>query len=278
MDTSKKPILITGAGGRLGGYLRAHLAKREGGIRSTDIKQFGPPIENEEIVVADLGDAAAVDRLVEGVSAIVHFGGIRIEESFDKILHANIVGSHNLFDAARRHGVTRFIYASSVHAIGFYETTETIDADVPHRPDTYYGLSKAFVEDMGRLFSDKTGMDVACLRIGTVMETPKVKRHLSTYLSFPDLERLVDACLDAPSFGFSVIYANSKNTRSWWDNSKSKIDYRPQDDSERFAHLFAADDAPTDGAVQYQGGHFIPLEFGEIPADLGDRPDAAKPK
>lgn len=266
--------MLTGAAGWLGRHLRPELVKRGGGLRSSDILAFGPALPGEEIVLADLADAAAVDRLVAGAGSIVHFGGIRIEDSFDRILQANIVGTFNVFDAARRHGVKRIVYASSVHAIGYYPSSQTIDSDVPHRPDGYYGVSKAFAEDLARLFVDKAGMEIACLRIGTVLQEPRVARHLSTYLSFADLYRLVGACLDEPTLGFAVVYGNSNNRRSWWDNSKSGVDYRPQDDSESFADRFAGQPSPDpeDPAAKFQGGPFIPLGFGEQPVDVGERP------
>ncbi len=275
----RKPLVLTGAAGWLGRHLRPHLAKREGGLRSTDIVDFGPALPGEEIVLADLSDAAAVDRVVAGASGVVHFGGIRIEDSFDRILQANIIGTYNVIDAARRHGVKRVVYASSVHAIGYYPTTQTIDSNVEHRPDGYYGLSKAFAEDLARLYVDKAGMDIACLRIGTVLNEPRVARHLSTYLSFADLFRLVDACLAQPDMGFAVVYGSSNNTRGYWDNSKSGVDYRPEDDAEVFAGRFAADPPsnPDDPAARYQGGPFIPLDFGESPVDVGERPKDRNP-
>jgi len=271
---ARKPLLLTGAAGWLGRHLRPHLAQRRGGLRSSDILEFGPALPDEEIVLADLADAAAVDRLVAGAGSIVHFGGIRIEDSFDRILRANIVGTFNVIDAARRHGVKRIVYASSVHAIGYYPASQTIDSTVPHRPDGYYGVSKAFAEDLARLYVDKAGMEIACLRIGTVLQEPRVPRHLSTYLSFADLFRLVDACLDQPNLSFAVVYGSSNNRRGWWDNSKSGVDYRPEDDSEAFAQQFAGQPAPgpDDPAAKYQGGPFIPLDFGERPIDVGERP------
>ena len=273
------PLLLTGAAGWLGRHLRPHLAKRKDGLRSSDILEFGPALPDEDIVLADLADAAAVDRLVAGAGSIVHFGGIRIEDSFDRILRANIVGTFNVIDAARHHGVKRIVYASSVHAIGFYPSSQTIDSTVPHRPDGYYGVSKAFAEDLARLYVDKAGMEIACLRIGTVLQEPRVPRHLSTYLSFADLFRLVDACLDQPNLSFAVVYGSSNNSRGWWDNSKSGVDYRPEDDAEVFAGRFAADPPsnPDDPAAKYQGGPFIPLDFGERPVDVGERPKDRNP-
>lgn len=267
MSGNHKPLLLTGAAGRLAGWLRPHLARRPGGLRSTDIRSFGPALDGEEIVELNLADPAAVDRAMQGVGAVVHFGGIRIEDQWDRILQSNIIGTYNVFDAARRAGVKRIVYASSVHAIGYYESTRTIDTEVPHRPDSYYGLSKAFGEDLARFYVDKAGMDIACLRIGTVYDEPKNARMLFTMLSHADMLHLVEVCLDTPGMGFQVVYGKSANTHTWWDNEGVKVPYRPQADSGRFAHKFTPDDIAnvTDPGRAFQGGHFIPLDFGESP-------------
>src|SRR5260370_36549802 len=100
-DERAGPILLTGAAGQLGSWLRPHLAQRPEGLRSADIRPFGPAIPGEAIAIGDLDDAAAVERMVEGTSAIVHFGGVSAEDSFERILRANIVGVQNVLDAAR---------------------------------------------------------------------------------------------------------------------------------------------------------------------------------
>jgi uronate dehydrogenase len=267
-DARAGPILLTGAAGQLGGWLRPHLAQRPEGLRSADIRPFGPAIPGEAIAIGDLGDAAAVERMVEGTSAIVHFGGVSAEDSFERILRANIVGVQNVLDAARRHRVKRIVYASSIHTVGFYPTSERIDAEAVLRPDSYYAVSKAFGENLARLYVEKTGMDIACLRIGLVLSEPKAPRNLWTWLSVPDLCRLVDACLDAPPFGFSVTYGISNNRRSWWDNRKSAVDYRHSDDAERYAdRLLPQGDTrdPGDPGVKFHGGHFVALALGQRP-------------
>ena len=107
-----KPVLLTGAAGTLGGWLRPALARRPGGLLSSDIRAFGPALAGETIRLADLADAAAIERLAEGAGAIVHLGAIGLEDSFERILQANIVGTHNVFEAARRNGIKRIVYAS----------------------------------------------------------------------------------------------------------------------------------------------------------------------
>ena len=132
-----RPMLLTGAAGVLGRWLRPLLVGTYGALRCSDIVDPAPRREGETLVIADLADAAAVDRLVAGAGRIIHFGGISYEASFDRILAANIVGTFNVFDAARRHGAGPIIYASSNHAIGFYTRDDRIDGEVRARPDSY---------------------------------------------------------------------------------------------------------------------------------------------
>jgi uronate dehydrogenase len=262
------PILLTGAAGTLGTWLREHLAKRPGGLRSADIRAFGPALSGETIALGDFADAAAVERMVKGTSAVVHFGAVSVEDSFERILQSNMIGTQNVFDAARRHGIRRIVYASSIHTVGFYPTSQRIDAEACLRPDSYYAVSKAFGENLARLYVEKSGMDIACLRIGLVLREPQAPRNLWTWLSVSDLCRLVDACLDAPPFGFSITYGISNNRRSWWDNGKSGVDYRPMDDAERYLdRVMPNGDTrdPEDPGVKFHGGAFVALALGQRP-------------
>jgi uronate dehydrogenase len=238
-------------------------------VRSTDLGPFGPALPGETIALGDLADAPAVERLVEGVGAIVHFGAVSVEDSFERILRSNIVGTQNVFNAAHRNGVTRIVYASSIHTVGCYPTTERIDAEAAPRPDSYYGVSKLFGENLARLYVEKAGMDIACLRIGLVLREPQAPRNLWTWLSVPDLCRLVEACLDAPPFGFSITYGISNNRRSWWDNRKSAVDFGPLDDAERCADRLMPDGDkrdPEDPGVRFHGGPFVTLALGQRPS------------
>lgn len=266
--TQRRPVLLTGAAGALGHWLRPHLAKRAGGLRSTDIRPFGPALEGEEIAPADLADAAAVDRVAAGTEAIVHFGAVSVEDSFARILQANMIGTHNVLEAARRHGVRRIVYASSIHVVGFYPTTEQVGADAPPRPDSYYGVSKAFGENLARLYVEKAALEVACLRIGVVLAEPTAPRNLWTWLSPADLLRLVDTYLDAPRLGFTIVYGISDNDRRWWLNDKAEPPFRPQENAEDHAARLLPDGDrrdPADPGVRYHGGPFIPLGLGQRP-------------
>ncbi len=254
-------ILLTGAAGGLGQALRGRLKANCKVLRLSDRVDFGAAGAGEEVVLADLADAAAVDGMVQGVQAIVHLGGVSVEGPFGPILQANILGLYNLYEAARKHGVKRVVFASSNHVTGFYRQSETITADAPPRPDGLYGVSKAFGEDLSRFYFDRYGIETACVRIGSSFPEPKDRRMLATWLSFDDLHRLISACLTTPVLGHSIVFGMSDNAVTWWDNSRARhIGYAAQDSSDIFRDaVFARTPAPdlTDPAVQFQGGAFV---------------------
>jgi len=208
-------LLLTGAAGGLGRELRPRLRRMARTLRLSDIAALAPAGDGEEVVVAALQDAAAVDAMVAGVQAIVHLGGISTEGPFAPILAANVVGVWNVYEAARRHGVARIVFASSNHVSGFYRQDEVVAPGDPMRPDGHYGLSKAFGENVARFYFDRYGIESVCLRIGSSFPEPKDRRMLATWLSYDDLERLVVASLTAPVVGCSVVYGVSDNTTTW---------------------------------------------------------------
>ena len=254
-------LLLTGAAGGLGQVLRPRLKRLARVLRVSDIAAMDAAGDGEEVVIAPLQDAAAVHALVAGVDAIVHLGGVSTEGPFEPILQANIVGLWNLYEAARKHGTKRIVFASSNHVTGFYRQDEVISPSEPMRPDGHYGLSKAFGENLARFYFDRYGIESVCLRIGSSFPEPKDRRMLATWLSYDDLERLVVASLTAPVVGHSVVYGVSDNTATWWDNTSAQhIGYRPQDSSEPF-RAAAESRQPSldlgDPATTYQGGAFV---------------------
>ena len=254
-------LLLTGAAGGLGQALRGRLKANCTVLRLSDRVDLGEAGPGEEILLADLADADAVDAMVRGVQAIVHLGGVSVEGPFGPILQANILGLYHLYEAARKHGVKRVVFASSNHVTGFYRQSETIAADAPPRPDGLYGVSKAFGEDLSRFYFDRYGIETACVRIGSSFPEPKDRRMLATWLSFDDLHRLITACLSTPVLGHSIIFGMSDNAVTWWDNSRARhIGFAAQDSSDVFREaIFARTSAPdlSDPAVQFQGGGFV---------------------
>lgn len=255
-------ILLTGAAGGLGRALRPRLAADCAVLRLSDLSAAPPDLaQHEEWQTVDLADRAAVLALAAGVDAIIHLGGVSVERPFDEILPANIVGVYNLYEAARKQGVRRVVFASSNHVTGFYKQSDTIDAAAPPRPDGMYGVSKAFGEDLSRFYFDRWGIETACLRIGSSFPEPKDRRMLASWLSFDDLHRLVQACLSSPVLGHSIVFGMSNNAVTWWDNRLARhVGFVPQDSSDVFRDaVYARTAAPdlSDAAAIYQGGAFV---------------------
>jgi len=202
-----------------------------------------------------------VHRLVEGVDAVAHFGAVSVEAKFQPILEANIVGVFNLYEAVRKHGVKRVVFASSNHVVGFYKQSERIDADDPVRPDGLYGVSKCFGENLSRFYFDRYGIETVCLRIGSSFPQVKDRRMLSTFLSYRDLVELVRCALFAPRPGHTIVFGVSDNPTKWWDNAKAAhLGYRPQDTSESQRERVESTVPPVpagDPAGIYQGGPFV---------------------
>ena len=254
-------LLLTGAAGALGRQLRPRLKRLCATLRLSDIGDLGGAAAGEELQAARLEDAQAVHKLLDGVDAVVHLGGVSTEQPWQPILEANVMGVVHLYEAARKHGVKRIVFASSNHVTGFYRQDEVISPQDPVRPDGFYGLSKAWGENVSRFYFDRHGIESACLRIGSSFPEPKDRRMLATWLSYDDLDRLVTACLTTPVLGHAIVYGMSDNTNVWWDNTSARhIGFRPQDSSERFRAALEAKQ-PTinlnDPTATYQGGAFV---------------------
>ena len=256
-------LLLTGAAGGLGRELRRRLPAHCEILRLSDISALGEAGPREEVQPVDLADADAVLALLEGVDAVVHLGGVSTEQPWEAILPDNIVGTYNLYEAARKQGVKRVVFASSNHVTGFYRQDEVIPANAPPKPDGLYGLSKAFGEDVAQLYFDRHGIETVSLRIGSSFAVPRDRRMLHTWMSFDDMERLVLAALVAKDVGHSTICGVSANPHVWWDNaSAAHIGYVPRDSSAPFAAQIERDTPPadpTDPAVIYQGSAFVKL-------------------
>jgi len=261
-------ILMTGAAGGVGRNLRDELQGRYR-LRLSDLTDIDDCAPRETFVKADLADFAAVRSAVAGVDGIIHLGGFSVEGDWETILNANIIGTYNLFEAARLEGVRRIVFASSNHAVGFYRRDETIDHASFPRPDSRYGLSKVFGESLGSLYADKYGAEVMCVRIGNVAEKPLDVRRLSIWISPRDLAQLVSIGLEHPDLKFEVVYGMSDNARAWWDNANAlRLGYAPRDRGEDFAAEVLAEHSADTGdplADALQGGSFVSTEAGGDP-------------
>ncbi|GAA1225348.1 NAD(P)-dependent oxidoreductase [Kitasatospora nipponensis] len=262
-------ILITGAAGAVGTLIRPRLARAGRVLRLLDVAEL-QPAAGEEVVRASVTDLAAMERACAGADAVIHLGGISLEAPWQDILDVNINGTYTVFEAARRAGVSRVVYASSNHAVGYHTPDEyPLTAATLPLPDTYYGVSKAAGEALGALYHHRYGLDVICVRIMTCFAEPPNPRALSTWLSPDDCARLLEACLAFPEPGYRIVYGVSPNTRGGWvslDEARA-LGYRPTDDAEVHAADVLAehgDPAADDPVFAHLGGQFT---FPELDAD-----------
>ena len=251
---AKKKVLITGAAGLIGGVLREGLKNRYD-LSGVDVR----PVEGFDSLAADTTDLEAMQPAFEGVDVVVDLASVPDQDSiWDVVYKNNLPSTFNALEASRRAGVKRVVFASSNHATGNYEDDHPYSAivsgeyagldsaDIPYvntsmpvRPDGPYGIGKAFGEATGRYFSDRFGLSVICLRIGTLNREsrPLNPRQFATLLTHRDLLHLVERCIEAPDdLKFSIFYGVSDNKWRFWDISDSReaIGYSPRDNAEKW--------------------------------------------
>ncbi len=262
-----KKLVLTGAAGRLGSYLREPLAAMCDELVSTDlVDDIGALYAGERYAKANLASYDQIFPLLEGADMVIHFGAIVDEKPFEELLGPNFIGSYNIWEAAHQHGVRRVVYASSIHAVGMHKKADLIGIDAPHKPDTFYGLAKCFTEDLGSMYWDKRQLESVHLRILSAAQVNN-SRALGSWLSYDDLIQLVTRAIDTPSVGFAVIYGVSNNDRCPVDNAKASfLGYRPKDNAEEFAEKVLAEEGPvdiTDPGQMCHGGPFAKVDLGQ---------------
>lgn len=263
-----KKIVLTGACGALGTVLREPLSWMAETLLSTDIAAAPETLlPNETFVQADLAERDQIEPLMEGAEMVVHFGSYVDEGPFETLLGPNFIGAYNIYESAYHAGVRRVIFSSSVHSVGMYRANEGIDLDARHRPDTFYGLAKCFTEDMARMYWEKRGLETVSLRIFSCTPEPGNARALSTWLSYPDLVRLVSRSIDSPTVGYTEIFGISNNDRAQVSNAKASfLGYRPQDNAEDYADKMLGKGLkpdPQDPQHMCLGGPFAIVPLGE---------------
>jgi uronate dehydrogenase len=254
-------VLITGAAGGVGTLLRPRLAKPGRTLRLLDVAELtaGP---GEEVVTASVTDMDAMVAACQGVDAVIHLGGQSTEAPWERILDVNINGTYTVFEAARRAGVPRVVFASSNHAVGFHTPDEfPVGEDVTTLPDTYYGVSKVAGEALGALYAKRYGLQVICIRILTLFPEPLNLRALSTWFSPDDGARLFEACLAVEDAGYRIVYGVSDNTRGGWVSLEGakELGYESRDDAEAYLDKLTAQYGeidPADPVFTYLGGQF----------------------
>lgn len=236
-------LLITGANGIVGTILTQALSEKYDVIGTGRSGE-----ETNRYLKMDISEAAAVEAVFKKVrpEAVIHLAGdSRVSASWDSVLKNNIVGTKNILEAARRHGASKIVYASSTHITGAYEgnprslhleeNPHQISVNDPIRPDSYYGTSKAFGEALARQYFENFGMHTICLRIGLVTpenDPTKDPRMMKIWLSHRDLVQIVEKSLET-NVAFGIYYAISANTGRYWDisNAQRELGYQPEDDA-----------------------------------------------
>jgi len=246
-------IIVTGSSGLIGNILIPKLAQTNS-ITGFDL------VKSNNIVNTKIGsilDLEETIKIFDGADTLIHLAGVASEKSpWDAVLQNNIIGTKNVFYAARKVGISKIIFASSNHVTGLYENDlpylkivrgdysnlepqnyPIIDHTYPIRPDGYYGISKAFGESLGRYYSETYGISIICLRIGTVIQenNPSTNvRHYATLLEHNDLVTLVQKSLNAKNINFDIFYGVSNNSWRYWDLSYSSkiLGYIPKYNAE----------------------------------------------
>jgi nucleoside-diphosphate-sugar epimerase len=269
-------ILITGAAGGVGTLMRSRLAADGRILRLLDIAELPPAAEGEqvEILQASVTDMDAMERAMDGVSAVIHLGGHSLEQPWEQILEVNINGTYIVLEAARRQGVKRVVLASSNHAVGFVHKSDGDCGDYEYpRPDTFYGVSKVTNEALGSMYADRYGMHIVAVRIASCFERPKDTRMLATWLSPADGARLFEACISTPDPGYRLVWGVSDNTRRWFSLDEArKLGYESQDNAEVHAAEVIAQHGEPDPdslAQTYLGGVWCGPEFDTAVKEAG---------
>jgi uronate dehydrogenase len=244
--SGKKRVLITGAAGRIGRVLHLGLRDRYD-LRLLYHNTVPPPAPGEDRRIADIQDLDAMIDAATGMDAIVHMAGNPSGAApFETILEQNLRGVYTIYEAAKQTGASRVVFASTNHVTGYYEKNGIYTTpDLPARPDSFYGASKAFGEDLGRYYVDAHGLSVICLRIGSFqppeMVQEKVREHkttriLASWLSHRDTVQLVWRSIEAEHIRFGVYYGISGNTRAYWDlqTAREDLGYEPEDNAEDY--------------------------------------------
>ncbi len=269
-------LLITGGGGSVARMVRPHLREAGLKLRLLDRNPIADAGEDEQ-AVCDLADQDGLRAAMSGCIAVLHLAGCTTDAPWEDQIAGNVAGCIGLFEAARATRVGRVIYASSNHVVGMHPRNRRLTVAAPFRPDSRYGVTKAFGELLGAFFADKYALRVLCIRIGSAEPQPVDRRRLSIWLSPRDLAQLVTIGVRKPDLRYAVVYGVSDNARSFYDASESdRLGYKPLDRAEDYAAaILERDPYPPIGAALSpgefaQGGSFVEGEFVGRPDRLSE--------
>jgi nucleoside-diphosphate-sugar epimerase len=244
-------VLVTGMSGLIGGALRRHLDPARYTLHALGRRA----VEGVPSHRANIADLDAIQPAFAGIDAVVHLAAdVRLNPPAEEILPPNVIGTYNVFEAARRAGVARVVFASSGAVVSGWERAEPyrslaegrydglrewpmITHETPPRPAGLYGATKAWGEALGRHFADTHGLSVLCLRIGrvTAEDRPKEPREFAVWASQRDVARMVERCLAAPpTVGFDIFFVTSRNRWGYrdLDHARAVVGFEPVDAAE----------------------------------------------
>ncbi|TWE09415.1 NAD-dependent epimerase/dehydratase family protein [Rudaeicoccus suwonensis] len=247
-------VAVTGARGSLGSDIVPRLITA--GYDVLGIDRTECPADTGTLRWQQCDLARALPDLA-GCDAVVHLAGVPLEADWATLRAANVDATESVLRAMRIHGVNRIVLASSIHATGFTPVPapgHLVPADVPARPNTLYGVSKVAMEALARMYHDRWGIDVVCLRIASRFDHPRDARMKHTWLSPADAGRLVIAALSTPEPGFRMVWGVSANSEAWLSGAEGRsIAYLPHDDAVTYDIPDQADPQPWDSTI---GGLF----------------------
>lgn len=251
-----KRIVVTGGGGYMGTVIVDGL--RESGEYEVVSAAHHPKEERGEIAL-DVQDLQSCIDALKGADVVVHMAFyLGLRDFVEKCIPINIIGTYNVYEAARINGVKRVVFGSSNHVYGFYPIEEKVGDNAEYRPDSFYGICKCTAELLGRYYSDRYGISSFNIRIGHCSGTrttdkPGVREY-NQWLSNRDLVQLVRCCIEADSeIKYKNLNGTSGNSGNYWDiaHLKEEIGYEPQDDGS----LLITPDTRRNETI-YKGGHF----------------------
>ncbi len=246
-------VLITGMSGLIGGILRRHL-EGVGGYELTALNRR--PVDGVRCFQGDISDIDAVKPAMQGQDVVVHLAAYLGSDDWEGQLAGNVIGTYNIYEAARLAGVKRVVFASSGNAIRGFERVppyeaiangryEEVPEDFPRithemvRPEALYGAAKVWGEALGRHFTNIYDISVLCVRIGSVTDgnRPRNMRERAIYLSHRDIAQILHKCIDAPDdLKYDIFLATSDNKWSYRDLTHpfDVLGYQPQDSADSF--------------------------------------------
>ena len=252
-----KKILITGSSGLIGSVIIKNLGNKYE-FSGLDIKPNKDYPELKTLII-NSNNLDSILPAFKNIDTVIHLAANVSEATeWDLVLNNNIILTRNIYEASKTNNIKKVIFASSNHAVGNFEkdfpykkivkgkyneidinNIIKIDSSVPIRPDSDYGISKAFGEAVARYYFEHHGIESACLRIGTVRpdNSPKTDvRHFATMLYHEDLAQLIDKCIEKENLDFQIFYGVSNNKWRFWDikNSYNKISYEPVENAENY--------------------------------------------